>query len=167
MRIILDVDDVLADTVGALEDLFGQAVDPTVEDLQVMFPHANVEWIYDSVEFHESIHPIDGAVEGARWLLEAGHEIQYLSSRPHAMETPTKKWLKRWQFPDLQLRCIGRESKVSALRTEPYDLLIDDMLRYLAVAEEHGKRTIAFAKPWNSTWNGVRVAGWSEMRDVF
>jgi hypothetical protein len=167
MRIIVDVDDVLSDTVGTLEGLFGKATDPTSENLQVMFPDADVEWIFDNVEFHLSIHPIEGAVAGVGRLLDAGYEAQYLSSRPLSMEGPTKDWLRQWQFPDLPLRCIGRESKKLVLRNERYDLLIDDMPWYLSIAKERGKRTIAFAKPWNSTWEGVRVAGWSKMMDIF
>ena len=166
MRIVVDVDDVLAATFAAFEDRFGKAMDPTTEDLRVMFPGTDVKSVLDSVEFHAAIPPLDGAAEGVRWLLEEGHSARYLSSRPPVLETATREWLRRWQFPEIPLQCLGREMKIDALRSEPYDLLIDDMLAYLTIAKDRGKRAIAFANPWNATWTELKVADWSEIMDV-
>jgi hypothetical protein len=166
MKIIVDVDDVLADTFGALEDRFGKAADATGEDLQLYFPGTNVKSILNNVEFHVAIPPLDGAAEGVRWLLEAGHSARYLSSRPPAMEDPTREWLRHWQFPEIPLQCLGRDKKKAALAIDPYDLLIDDMLTYLTIARDRGKRAIAFANAWNTTWNDLSVKGWSEINDV-
>ena len=43
MLIVLDVDDVLANTFGAFEERFGKAADATVENLQVMFQDADID----------------------------------------------------------------------------------------------------------------------------
>ena len=166
MRIIVDVDDVLADTFGAIEDRFGKAADVTGENLQLYFPGADVKSVIHSVEFNAAIPPLDGAVEGVRWLLDAGHSACYLSSRPSSLELPTKDWLRRWQFPEIPLQCVGREKKQEALRSDPYDLLIDDMLSYLTIARDRGKRVIAFTNPWNAGWNDLEVAGWHEIKGL-
>ena len=166
MLIILDVDDVLADTFGAFEERYGKAADATVENLQVMFPNTDVHLVAESIEFHWEIPPLDGAADGVRWLLEAGHQARYLSSRVPAMEPSTQAWLQEWKFPDLPLQCLGREAKKAALRLDPYDMLIDDQMRYLTIARDRGKRAIAFANPWNSTWNDLKIAGWDELRNV-
>ncbi len=166
MKIIVDVDDVLADTFGAIEDRFGKAADVTGEDLRLYFPSTDVKTIIHDVEFNMAIPPLVGAAEGVHWLLEAGHSARYLSSRPAALEAPTRDWLQRWQFPDIPLQCLGREGKIETLRSAQYDLLIDDMLSYLTVARERGKRAIAFTNPWNVGWNDLGVAGWHEIKDV-
>lgn len=166
MRIIVDVDDVLAATFAAFEDRFGKAVDTEVENLQLMFPGADLKSVIDSEEFHAALLPLDGAAEGVHWLLEEGHIARYLSSRPPTMESATREWLRRWQFPEIPLQCLGKEMKIDALRSEPYDLLIDDMLAYLIIAKDRGKRAIAFANPWNASWYDLKVVDWSEIKDV-
>jgi hypothetical protein len=62
--------------------------------------------------------------------------------------------------------CLGREGKKSVLRSDHYDLLIDDMLRYLKIAKERGKRAIAFANPWDSNLGDLKVAACCEIRDL-
>jgi hypothetical protein len=166
MRIIVDVDDVLADTFGAIENHFGKAADVTGENLKLYFPNSDVESIIYTVDFNAALPPLDGAVEGVRWLLDAGYSARYLSSRPPELENPTREWLRRWQFPDIPLQCVGRETKKEILRSDPYDLLIDDMLSYLTIARDRGKRAIAFTNPWNTGWNDLEVVGWREIKDV-
>lgn len=160
MKILVDVDDVLADTFGALEDRFGVAADPCVENLEVMFPGVDLRSALDSIEFHLEIPPLDGAAHGVKGLLEDGHEAGYLSSRPSTMQEATALWLERNGFPGLPLQCVGRQAKKSELRTARYDLLIDDQVRYLTVAHERRLRTIALASPWNASWEGLRAADW-------
>jgi hypothetical protein len=163
MRVAVDFDDVLADTFLAFEKVFGQAPDPTVEDLSNMFPGADVELVIESAEFHLGIPPIGGAARGVLWLIENGYKAFYLSSRPPVMEGPSMAWLERWHFPRLPLKCVGRESKKEHLANEPYDILIDDQVGYLNIARRRGKRAIAFSNPWNQSWDGEMVDGWEDL----
>lgn len=165
MKIIIDIDDVLAETFGGIENRFGKAVDPSLENLSEMFPGADVNSIIESVDFYMEIPPIEGAVPGVNWLLEKGHEASYLSSRPTSVEEATREWLKIHNFPNLPMQCLGREAKKEALRSSDYDLLIDDQMRYLNAAREQGKIVVAMANPWNSSWDGIRVDGWNGFRD--
>ena len=165
MRIFIDIDDVLAETFGVIENRFGKAVDPSAEDLATMFPGANINSIIESIEFYMEIPPIDGAVSGVNWLLEQGHEASYLSSRPASVEEATQEWLKIYNFPNIPMQCLGRDAKKEALRSGDYDLLIDDQMRYLNAAREQGKIVVAMANPWNNAWEGVRVDDWNGFRD--
>lgn len=167
MKIFIDIDDVLAETFGAIENRFGKAADPSLEDLTVMFPGADVNSIIESVEFYMEIPPIKGAVLGVNWLLEKGHNASYLSSRPSSVEEATQEWLKIYNFPNLPMQCLGRDSKKEVLGSSDYDLLIDDQVRYLDAAQDNGRMVIAMANPWNSSWGGVRVEGWNGLRDFF
>jgi 5'(3')-deoxyribonucleotidase len=164
MRVALDVDDVLADTFAAFEKAFGEAPDATVEDLSAMFPGTDASTVIEDAEFHLQILPIEGAASGVLWIVECGYDVFYLSSRPRGLQEASLKWLDRWRFPPLPLLCVGRDSKQEYLTNGPYDILIDDQVRYLAIAGGRGKRAIAFSNPWNQSWNGEKVESWNDLK---
>jgi hypothetical protein len=160
MKIVLDIDDVLSDTVASLERAWGPAVDPESESLQDFFPGADLPLLLQDPAFNLSIPPVDGSVEGVMQLVKFGHTILYLSARIPGLTDATLKWLNAWRFPSAQLHCVGREVKESMLRRRSYDLLIDDQLRYLEIAKQRGIRALAYAYPWNASWGGPRLASW-------
>lgn len=165
MQIVLDIDDVLAGTVRALESRLGPADDLTAQHLSKMFTHAELAEVIASREFHLGIPPLDGAPEGVQRLLQRGGQILYATSRPADMEEATLAWLEKWGFPELPIFCAGRGAKVDLLRTHTYDLLIDDQVRYLSIPPERGLGVVAFAYPWNSRWQGPRVRNWQELEE--
>ncbi len=165
MKIYLDVDDVLADTVKALEGVLGPAVDPTSEDIQDFFPGVDLTKYLQDPAFNRSVLPVEGALEGTTAIFKLGHEIHYLSARmPHLAEV-TETWLQHWHFPGSPLHCVGREIKRTMLETETYDLLIDDQLKYLNAARDRGLHALAYAYPWNQTWEGSRLKTWKALAD--
>ena len=145
MKIILDIDDVLADTVAALEQEWGPAVDPTSVTIDDFFPGVDLSQHLHSPAFNLAIPPIEGAVEGARRIFKAGHEILYVSARIPGLSKATQTWLQTWVFPDNPLHCVGREGKTMMMQSIQYDLLIDDQLKYLKIAEQRGLRAMAYA----------------------
>jgi hypothetical protein len=163
MKIIVDIDDVLADTVAALVREWGPAEDPTSESLQDFFPGVDYQLALQDPAFNLSIPPVEGSVEGVMRLVKVGHTILYLSARIPGLTDATLEWLNTWQFPGAQLHCVGREAKQAMLRTQPYDLLIDDQLRYLEIAEQRGIRVLAYAYPWNASWGGPRLTSWDAL----
>ena len=163
MKIILDIDDTLAKTFAELERREGPADTYEAEDLRVMFPGIQLERYLGSIEFHRSIPPVEGAAKGVNWLLDLGHEAIYVSARPESMQAATQDWFEEWGFPTLPLYCLGREAKLQMLAEKPYDLLIDDQLRYLRAAEARGRRTLAVDYPWNASWDGPRIMNWGEI----
>lgn len=163
MKIILDIDDVLADTVAALEQEWGPAVDPTSESIDDFFPSVDLSQHLHSPAFNLAIPPVEGAVEGARSILNANHEILYISARIPGLSNATQAWLQSWAFPDKPLHCVGREVKTMMLQSIQYDLLIDDQLKYLKIAEQRGLRALAYAYPWNAAWAGPRLATWDAL----
>lgn len=165
MLIVLDIDDVLADTIGALEDRLGPADDLGAQHLSEIFTHADLSKVIASREFHLQIPPLEGAVEGVHGLLARGEQIVYATSRPADMEEPTLAWLRNYDFPELPLTCGGRIAKVELLRNRAFDLLIDDQVRFLTIAQQRGLGVVAIAYPWNSSWDGPRVRNWQELED--
>lgn len=167
MKIFLDIDDVLADTVKALEHALGPAIDPTSEHLQDFFPGVNLPRYLQDPAFNMSIPPVDGAVAGAMMIFEHGHAVQYLSARTPDLTDVTETWLRRWGFPESPTHCVGTENKRGMLALDNYDVLIDDQLKYLNEAGDRGIRALAFAYPWNQTWKGARFENWKGLSDEF
>jgi 5'(3')-deoxyribonucleotidase len=167
MNILVDFDDVLSDTFTELERREGPASDFSVEDLRVMLPGIDLEQYFTSIEFHLAIPPVPGAAEGVAWIVDQGHDVRYASARRPEVQEVSRDWLEKWGFPLIPLHCLGREGKKELLRSDPYELLIDDQMRYLKLASEQGKRAIALERRWNTGWDGDRISSWSEIQDVF
>jgi hypothetical protein len=168
MKILVDFDDVLSETFAELERLEGQsATDFSVEDLRVMLPGIDLDQYFKSYEFHIEIPPVLGAAEGVAWIVDQGHDVRYASARPKEVEEVSREWLEKWGFPIFPLHCLSREGKKELLRSDPYDLLIDDQMRYLRIAQEEGKRAIAMKRRWNTEWDGDIIAGWKDLQKVF
>jgi hypothetical protein len=167
MNILIDFDDVLSDTFAELERREGPATDFSTEDLRVMLPGIDLDKYFRNSGFHLEIPPVPGAAEGVSWIVEQGHEVRYASARPQDVEEVSREWLEMWGFPVVPLHCLGREGKKELLRSDPYELLIDDQMRYLRIAQEQGKRAIAMERRWNTGWDGDRMASWNDLPGVF
>ncbi len=167
MKILVDFDDVLSDTFAELERREGPATDFSVEDLRVMLPGIDLDKYFRNSGFHMEIPPVPGAAEGVSWIVELGHDVRYASARLPEVEEVSREWLEQWGFPILPLQCLSREGKKELLRSDPYDLLIDDQMRYLNIAHEQGKRAIAMQRRWNTGWAGDRIASWKDIQKVF
>ena len=166
MKILVDFDDVLSDTFAELERREGPATDFSTEDLRVMFPGIDLSQYFENLDFHREIPPVHGAAKGVGWIVSAGHEVRYASARPPGVEGVSLEWLKAWGFPLAPLLCLGRDGKKELLRNDTYDLLIDDQMRYLKIAREHGRRAIAMDRRWNGTWDGDRIAKWEDIESA-
>lgn len=164
MKVLVDFDDVLADTFAELERREGPASNFSTEDLRVMFPGRDLRHYFEDEEFHNAIPPVTGAAEGVDWIIASGHEVRYASARPPSVHDVSKAWLKEWGFPIVPLHCLGREGKIEFLGNDSYDLLIDDQVRYLSVARDRGLKAIALDRRWNGSWSGERIANWGDIR---
>jgi len=132
-----------------------------------MLPGIELEQYFTSKEFHLAIPPLPGAAEGVAWIVDQGHKVRYASARPPEVEDVSREWLEKWGFPPLPLHCLSREGKQALLRSDPYELLLDDQMRYLKLADEQGKRAIAMDRRWNTGWDGDRIASWGDFPDIF
>ena len=166
MDILIDFDDVLSDTFAELERREGPATDFSVEDLRVMFPGIDLDQYFRNSGFHLEIPTVPGAAKGVFWIVDQGHEVRYASARPPEVDEVSREWLEKWGFPILPLQCLSREGKKELLRSDPYELLIDDQMRYLKIARKRGKRAIAMDRRWNTSWDGDRIASWKDIQDV-
>ncbi len=167
MKVLIDFDDVLADTFAELERREGPASDFSVEDLRIMFPGVDLRPYFEDPEFHSAIPPVPGAADGVRWIIKAGHDVRYASARPPSVHDVSAQWLEQWGFPLVPLHCLGRDGKIEFLGSDNYQLLLDDQMRYLSVARERGIKAIALDRRWNGSWTGERISSWKDIRSAF
>jgi hypothetical protein len=165
MKIFLDIDDVLADTVAALEQQFGPAVDPTSKTLDDFFPGKAYRRYLDDPDFNLMLPPVQGSVAGVAEIAAAGHSLEYLSARIPALTEPTLHWLSNQGYPQAPLQCVGRRAKQALLESMSYGLLIDDQLTYLEIASNRGILALAYAYPWNEAWVGKRLLSWIDINE--
>ena len=166
MRIGVDIDGVLRDFVGSLR--FQYRIDypeanikkVTEWGIEKFFPMGN--WIYDYMykwrpkEIFELADEYDNAVWMMRELRCAGHDIWILTTQPQGTEKYTLNWL--------EAKCIEYDHLVFTEKKLLVDcnIYLDDSPNQLASLGAAGKWVVAFDRPWNQKWGGLRVKTHSE-----
>jgi 5'(3')-deoxyribonucleotidase len=98
----------------------------------------------------------EGAVENTKILTDRGHELYVVSASIPDCWKDKCDWIAE-HFPHIpQRRYIATETK-SILKL---DLLIDDGAHNLFA---FGNSGIAYDRPWNKEWQGLRVSHWDEV----
>ena len=120
-------------------------------------------------------HLVQGAVIGMKALVEAGHKLVVVTSRPVAAVPDTLAWLNLIQKPEAGVKFSGihihtDEEPKSAVRA---DILIDDNIDNVVEWRATGRRAILFSRTWNETYpnarslrNIKRCKGWPEVVDT-
>ena len=118
IRILLDMDGVIADFTGAQIEQYNHLTCSDVKRRDITNPkghkcvkHSNI-WlrIKDSPGFIRGLQPISGAIEGVSCLHNAGHEIVFVSNGTNCPSSGHEKrdWLKYyfvnlWKYAPLVL----------------------------------------------------------------
>lgn len=190
MRIGIDIDDVLADTLPAFvrfnneqfggswsldhfhtahwEDVLGLTSEQMADRLEVFF---------DSPSFR-SVGPAAEAQSALREL-KGPHELHIVSARWDRIVDFTERWLDE-HFPGFfngihfaanhytsRANPLGnRRTKDQLLAQHELEVLIEDSLEYAERCLANGFRVILFDRPWNRRGNDPRyhrVQGWREI----
>ncbi|MFQ5839205.1 MAG: HAD family hydrolase [Candidatus Methylomirabilales bacterium] len=184
MRIGLDLDDVLADSlprfVEAFRESFGRAVAPEgfrwepFRDFPDIDPAAQQAFLarLDSAEFFGTVPPMPGAPEAVRALRQAGHALVIVTGRPVVYGKTTREWLERHGIAPYIDGVVHRDGmrsaahKVAAVRRYRLDGLVEDEYAIAWYAVEQDVPVLLFDRPWNrkSLRPGlVRVHSWPEV----
>lgn len=157
--VAVDIDDTLADYVGQMTKYFGPPEGGLNSgSLESMWPKADWEEAFEGGRFHETMQVIQGSLEGVREIQKRA-DIVYFSARRPEMSFVTANWLRENGFPPAPIVCIGRERKKALLRNGWFDVVIDDLPRYLDSFK--GKKYI-HRRPWNIN-NGITY-DWKELK---
>lgn len=190
MRIGIDIDDVLADTLPAfvrynnhnhggrwaIED-FHTAVWESVLGLTSDQMADRLESFFDSEEFR-SVGPADGSSLIIPTLARA-HELHIVSARWDRIVPFTERWLGEHfhgVFTGIHFAANhyttraaprgDRRTKDEILAHNKLEVLIEDSLEYAERCLSNGFEVILFDRPWNRRATDLRfrrVTGWSEV----
>jgi uncharacterized HAD superfamily protein len=186
MRIAVDCDDVLADSMPVFINYYNQHYNKKFAKSHFF---TNLWWDVfndekDAVvaryldfvksEAFDVVKPIVGAQKALR-LLKKNHELIVVTGRPKAILEKTKKWAE-YYFPgifneiyctDLHFSSGGGLDKGEICRSKKVDLLIDDYIEFAQECIEHNINVFLMNQPWNRREilpAGVtRVKSWREI----
>ena len=143
-RIGLDIDDVLADFVGAYCKRF-DITRPKWWGFDFKFGD-HYGKVMDDKEFWLSMDPI---IDPDTIPFEP---VCYITSRGCPKEL-TEEWLKRKGFPQVPVHCVGPEGpKVEIAKKERLDIFVDDCYKNFVELSEAGIFTYLFTQPHNSRY---------------
>lgn len=94
--------------------------------------------------FWDTLPPYPGYVDAAKAIIDRGHDLHIVTSRPGYAASATRSWLRRWGVPYSSLTLSSDKSVV------PTDLFLDDRLSNLDALADAGTLTACWGQPWNT-----------------
>lgn len=176
MRILLDMDGVLADCLGywlgLLNRYHGLDLKPT--DITEWDTHRFCKDVPESVVygylsqpgFFRHLQPVEGAIDGVNYLISEGHEVVIVTSCPREYgESDKRQWLKS-HIPKLDPKNF-----ISAHRKDLIqgDILLDDGVHNLEAWRDANIKGLAvcFDQPYNRSYIGARSYDWKDFLRMF
>jgi uncharacterized HAD superfamily protein len=186
MKIGVDIDEVIAETINAVIAFHNEAYGTTLKkadfssyDCHEIWGGTEEEAILKWHEFFEtdhftSISPIAGAYPALLALKQKGHELFAITARQHLIAKQTEDWVDEY-FPDIFSGIyFGNRSGLEGIKRKKSDMctelgitiLIEDDLHHANDCVKHGIEVFLFDKPWNQKElpnNAQRVHSWSDI----
>jgi 5'(3')-deoxyribonucleotidase len=131
------------------------------------FPSMSKFWSWastcgDGRSLFHVLDPYPGALAGLDSLVERGHDLVIVTTKPNFAIEDTHEWLIRHGVPAVEVHIVDDKAKVSC------DLYVDDAMHNL---ESYRKRrpeaaVVRWVQPWNEALDGVLDATtWDEIGD--
>jgi 5'-nucleotidase len=176
MRILVDMDGVLADFEGAFLDIYRRNYPdkpfiPLAErnsfylrDQYAPELRSFIEGIYNSPGFYLDLPLIKGSAEGLQEMISTGHDVWICtapsSSNPTCIQDKFD-WLNRHFGSDLTKKLIVTGDKTIVRG----DILIDDRPEVTG-AQEPSWQHILYSQPYNANITSKRRLTWDNWRSV-
>ncbi len=169
MRLLLDMDGVVADTVGHWLKLynakyFDNLINSDIKEWDVhkfVKPECGMA-VYNFINeegFFQHLKPMDGVVEAFAELTHRGHDLVIVTAAPRSGKTALydkSMWLKK-HIPDFDTKNVIATHRKDAVIG---DLLLDDGPHNI---EAFPNRTVVFDQTWNQDVKSTfRVKSWAE-----
>lgn len=172
MRVLLDIDGVIADFTGKLLEMYNHMTNEKVKisDIKsfrvfkwVKDPNT-INRIIESPGFVMGLSPLPGAIDGVKEILDRGHEVVFVSNGTNCPTSGHEKrnWLKYhfrnvWKKPPLVL--TYHKHFVSG------DCLVDDNPKNLNNLSP-STAPLLWHQPYNANEKGyTRIYDWSHLMD--
>lgn len=172
MEILVDLDDVCAHFVPRVlqywnedhPDMKKEITDITSWEIASCLGPGGKDFVRSIMRYnhlYEYLDPVEGAVDGMKALLDKGHDVTIVTSVPRSAASAYDgklQWVRKHMpfFPIDSVFACSKKYRVNG------DVLLDDGLHNLIPFNQKTGRAVAFARPWNKSWNGDRVHSWPE-----
>ena len=159
LKIGLDIDGVVADSFPVFIRELNRHYGKDIKELNNydMTEIYGVAWDEMSQFFHDNMDylfsapkPMPGAVDSINYLLEAGHEIIYVTARASgAEEKITCKWFEDNKIYRKKAYFTGGMSKTFAVKENAVDIFVDDFLTNALEIASLGVPVLLMDSPYN------------------
>lgn len=184
MRIGIDIDDVLADSlpefVGAFNRRFGLQVSVTEAGWEIFRRHPEISpeeiQIFfaelSEADFFGSRPLLPGAREGVECLHNEGHRLFIITGRLHQDRHVTDRWLMQTGLSSFFQEIVCRDGTQAPLHKRlaaerlRLDVLLEDEYEVALAAAEFPVRVLLFDRPWNQgplPSRILRIRSWPEV----
>lgn len=183
MRIAIDIDDVLADSLpeflAAFNRRFGLQVPVSEAGWEIFrrypeIPPEDIRAFFAALyqaDFLDSRPLLPGAREGVEQLHRDGHRLFIITGRLHQDRDSTERWLTKTGLSTFFQEVVHRDGieaplhkRQAAERLRP-DVLLEDEYQVAAAAAELPLRVLLFDRPWNQgplPSQVVRIHSWPD-----
>lgn len=107
----------------------------------------------------------DDAIQTLQDLVNAGHEVYYITSRPKHYCKQTLEWMKAQDFPIVNERffCgMADHEKIDIIQSLNLDFYVDDKPAVLETLAEVGTKVIVKDQSYNKHVNLPRLVNWAD-----
>jgi uncharacterized HAD superfamily protein len=170
MRIGLDLDGVIADSIPKWREVLRQQAGLRCRDDELPRTHADpaVAAVADArvLEMIMPVYPVPGAVDALRRLKALGHTLTVITARSPRVHALTKAWLDFFAISIDRMRFLTGQNKGPVVAALGLDVFVEDNPYYAADIAKRGITVALLAAPYNAgaQYRGVtRCAGWDEV----
>jgi len=119
--------------------------------------------------YYTSCPPYPDAVETLVELSKQGHEIYYITARPHAHGQRTKEWMIEQGFPVNEERFfygMKDQEKVGIIKELKLDYYFDDKPDVLNTLSNESLKVYVMNQSYNQHLTIPRITNWSELKAI-
>lgn len=188
MRIGIDLDDVLGDTMPALLEFHNSVYNTNLKKDEIFSydfvdifggsHEENTKKVYDfyKTPHFENITPVENAVEAIK-KLKKDHELFIITSRQDLIINETEKWVDKHfsnMITDVYFASHyyggNNKRKSDFCNALNVDVFIDDHFAYATECVSPNRKVILFRQPWNEKKDVpaeiYRVSGWKDILSI-
>jgi uncharacterized HAD superfamily protein len=180
MRIGIDIDDCITQTVERYCDVATELFDRTITKDQLLHTSGKLEaqGMVTAEEFQtlrrkltddrffQSIYPHAGSIEAVKEL-SLMHEVFFITSRDDYSEAKEDTFFWMEAHGIIAPTILFSSQKDLIIKENAIDIFIDDRESYVAQAIKAGAKPIFFAQPWNKQYQlkqqVFRFESWGEI----
>ena len=169
MRIGLDIDGVLLDTMKSYLTIFNMRYNKNIKKTDLIsFHFSNILGLEKKVMYGifeeiniKRIGLVDKTIPTIidKWKTK-GYIVDLITAT--SIKTLTKK-CERLKYLGVNFDNVVKVDGLKGEYAEVYDLIIDDSPNQLDDILLHGGRAICYDQPWNKKWEGERIYSFSQL----